>query len=562
MKKKTLLIIIISILIILLIAGGTFAYLFLATDLFKTDKQLFLKYAIGISNDKNEANILENYENKKKTTAYENSGSFTVNTEIVSESSDATVQKLKNVVNIANNTNIAFSGKVDQPNKKMEENIQINYSDTVNFPFTFKQDGDVYGVKSDVITPNYIAVDNNNLKDLFQKFGVTDVTNVPDKIEAQQLQTIVLTDEEKNHLLNTYLVPMINGISEEKFTKSENSDGSVDYMLTLTYQDIKNIVSQMLETLSTDTMMINKINTILQEIYKDEGILLTTEKVKKAVTNLNNQTVTDGNVTISVTQKDGVTTGMNVSSTDIIIKFSKVQDASSVKYNISLEGNDTNEISFQILYTGLNTNSITENISVTANISNSINIVYSYNNKVTFGNTVNIEAMDMTNTAVLNNYPAEQLQPFLFQLGSAIVQVNTNQMKQIGYPVEFGNPIAMWFTMPTVYQMYNNASSTINNLNKEEIEANNSQYEAFKGEIRGSQVKALCDKVTINNLNGMSNKINVKVGQPATATTFVENVGDANIIKSSIQAGKNYNVTLSYDASTGFVCEIGIEEIN
>ena len=452
MKKKTVLIIIITLIILLLIAGGVFAYLFLATDLFKSDKQLFLKYVVNMSNDKNEMTLLEKYENKKKTTGYENSGSFSVNTDIVSESTDTTLQELKNVINAANNTNVAFSGKVDNANKKVEQNIQINYSDTVNFPLIYKQDGDIYGVKTDLITPNYIAVENNNLKELFQKLGATDVTNVPNKFEVQQLQSISLTDEERSHLLNTYLVPMVDGLSDEKFTKAENADGSVEYILTLTYQDLKNIVIQMLNTLSTDTMMINKINTILQEVYQDENMVLTSEIVQKAVTNFESQTVTDGSITISVTQKDRTTTGMSINAGDVVLKITNVQNDSSVKYNISLDIKDISEISLQISYSGLNTNNVTENVSVNANISNAINMVYSYDNAVTFGNAVNIEAMPMASTAVLNNYPAEQLQPFMTQLGNAIAQVNTNQMTQIGYPVEFVNPMVMWFATPTIYQ--------------------------------------------------------------------------------------------------------------
>lgn len=598
MKKKTLLIIIITLIILLLIAGGVFAYLFFATDLFKTDKQLFLKYAVSMGNNKNETNILENYEKKKRTTAYENNGNFIVNTEVIGNSSDLGMQMLQSVITPSNNTNITFSGKVDNANRKVEQNIQINYSETVNFPFTFKQDGDIYGVKSDLITQNYIAVENNNLKELFQKLGTTDVTSIPDKIEVQELQSMGLTGEEKNHLLNTYVTPMVNGLSDEKFSKTENADGSVEYILTLTYQDLKNIGVQILNTLSTDTMMINKINTALQDMYQNENMLLTTENIKETATNLNEKTVEDGNATISVTQKEGMTTGIRVDTADIIIKLTRVQDTSSAKYNISLKGKDTREISLQVSYSGLNTNIVTENISVTANIPDMMNVSYSFNNTVTFGNAVNIETMDMTKTAVLNNYPAEQLQPFMTQLGNVITQVNTNQMKQIGYPTDMVNPMAMWVVAPGLLQqqglinraqeaqkqqeeaeremneIMTNSEAQINeilsgmaddsptNLADTEIKANNSEYESYKGQISGSKVKALCQKVRSNNLAEPSQKINVKLGQSASATSFLTNVNDVNTLINNISPAKTYNITLSYDTTTKFVCEIGIEEIN
>ena len=47
--KKVVITLIIAILVLLLIAGGVLAYAYLATDIFKTDKQLFFKYFSQIS---------------------------------------------------------------------------------------------------------------------------------------------------------------------------------------------------------------------------------------------------------------------------------------------------------------------------------------------------------------------------------------------------------------------------------------------------------------------------------------------------------------------------------
>lgn len=565
MKKKTLLIIIISLIVLIVVAGGVFTYLFLATDLFKSDKQLFLKYAVNMADNKNDINVLDSYNNKKKTMAYENSGSFTVNTELMNNStSDIAMQMVQSVINFGNDTNISFSGKVDNANKKVEENVQINYSDNVNFPFTYKQEGEIYGIKADIVTPNYIAIQNNNLPELLQKFGVTDVTNIPNKLEAQEIQSLKLTDEEKTHILNTYIMPMINGIADEKFSKEENNDKSVSYTLTLTYQEINNIIAQMLQTLSTDTMMINKINTILQELYQNQNMKITSEDIQKVVNNINAATIDDGVATIKVVQKDGKTMSLSVNANELTLKFEKVLNNSNVVYNISLTDNKGNAFTIGLSYSGIDTDSVFENFSVNISAQKAMNVSYTFENTVTFGNQVSIEPMDLTKTAVLNNYPAEQVQPFMTQLGNVITKINTNQMTQIGYPTDMVNPMVMWFTMPVYLQIYNSASESIqnNNLSEQEKDANNMEFESYKGQIKGSQVKNLCDKVRIKGLDGMSNKINVKLGSPASATSFVDNVNDVDTIKSSILSGKTYNVTLSYDTATGYVCEIGIEEIN
>lgn len=565
MKKKTLLIIIISLIVLLVVAGGVFTYLFLATDLFKSDKQLFLKYAVNMADNKNDINVLDSYNNRKKTMAYENSGSFTVNTELMNKStSDIATQMVQSVINFGNDTNISFSGKVDNANKKVEENVQINYSDTVNFPFTYKQDGEIYGIKADIVTPNYIAIQNNNLPELLQKLGATDVTNIPNKLKVQEIQSLKLTDEEKTHILNTYIIPMINGIADEKFSKEENTDKSVSYALTLNYQEINNIIAQMLQTLSTDTMMINKINSILQEIYQNQSMKITSEDIQKVVNNINAATIDDGVATIKVVQKDGKTIFLSVNANELTLKFEKVLNNSNVVYNISLTDNKGNAFTIGLSYSGIDTNNVFENFSVNISAQEAMNVSYTFENTITFGNQVSIEPMDLTKTAVLNNYPAEQVQPFMTQLGNVITKINTNQMTQIGYPTDMVNPMVMWFTMPVYLQIYNSASESIqnNNLNEQEKDANNMEFESYKGQIKGSQVKNLCDKVRIKGLDGMSNKINVKLGSPASATSFVDNVNDVDTIKSSILSGKTYNVTLSYDTATGYVCEIGIEEIN
>ena len=459
MKKKTLLIVIIFIIILLLIAGGVFAYLFLATDMFKTNKELFAKYTALMINDKSDSEAitsLENYFNKKKSVAYTNEGDFSAYIGNLEDNTDESMQTIINAINIANNTNITFNGKIDNANKKVEENIQINYTDTVNLPFTYKQDGDIYGIKMDSITPNYVAIENNNLKELFQKLGATDVSQIPDRLEAQEIESIKFTDEEKTHLLNTYLQPIFNGISEEKFSKIENTDESTNYNLTLTKQEIKNILVQALQILSTDTMMINKINNIILEVYQDETMNISSEDIQELIDNLNETSADDSNITITVTKKDGSTNKISISSEDTVLEFTKNQTKSNVSYNFAMSGTNENNISVQISYSGLDTNIITENYSVTIDItgemSGSINLEYSFNNTVIFDNSITIDAIPQESTAVLNNYPAEQVQPFIEQLGMAIGQINSNQMTQIGYQAEFINPMVMWFTAPSILQ--------------------------------------------------------------------------------------------------------------
>lgn len=459
MRKKTLLIIIITILILLILAGGVFAYLFLATDIFKSNKELFAKYITSMADEETGfiPISIEQYENKKLNTAYENKGGFSVNTQILADTtSDTSMQAINNAINSANNTNIAFNGKVDNPNKKVEENIQINYSDTVNMPFIYRQDGDKYGIQADSILPSYmVAVENNNLAVLFQNLGAIDVSNIPNKIETTQLQSLKLTEDEKNHILTNYIMPIYENMPEESFSKVNNSDGSTTYTYSTTTEELKNMLIQILETFNNDTVMINKVNSIWQEIQAvsniNDGSKLEAGQLDSMISNLKSQSIQSENIQINLTQKDGITNKISVTSEDINIEILKEQTESNINYEFKVNDEQENSGSIKIGYEGINTNSVTEKYEINYVASEMINVKYTLTNTVTFNNQINIDPMG-SNTILLNNYSKEQLQPFVMQLATKTAEVNSNQMAQIGYQAELINPMAMWFTAPTILQ--------------------------------------------------------------------------------------------------------------
>ena len=469
MKKKGLLITIIVLLVLLILAGGAFAYIYLGTDLLKTDKELFAKYAMQLGEQENgfSPSILADYENKKKTTPYSTNGDFSVNTDILADTStDAQMQAVSSMIEYGNNTNITFSGKVDNVNSKVEQDISINYSNAVNFPFNYKQVGDVYALASDNVATGYIAVENNNLPDLLQKFGVTDVTGVPNKLEVPEIQSLQFTEEEKTHIQQNYLLPLFNNFTDDKFSKVENADGSVSYVLSTTNVELQGYLLQMLEILRDDETMINKINSIVAEIYQDsydETMSVTAEDIDEIINRLNEQNIKEVIVQISITQKDGMTNNITINSDEININFDKQQTDSSVNYNFSFTYSDvtsdeTIDIELDMSFDGLNTDNVTESITFSMGSPEVFNTSYSYNNTVSFDSNISIEdfANDVT---ILNNYPAEQVQPFTVQLFTQIASINQSQMQQIGFPIDTLNPMYMWIAGPNMVMAINGSIS-------------------------------------------------------------------------------------------------------
>lgn len=479
MKKKGILIAVIVILVVLVLAGGAFAYIYFATDILKSEKELFAKYALQMGDKENGFSpaIIVDYENKKNSTAYENNGNISVITNVLGDTTtDTTLQSLATLIDIANNTSIDFTGKIDKTNKKAQQNITVNYSDAVNDSINFRQDGDIYGLQSDIISPSYIALENNNLQEFAQKLGITDISNIPNKLEISEFPKLEFTDEEITHIKEQYILPIFERFADEKFTKANNSDGSTTYTLSTTNVELRDALVQILETFKNDTMLLNKFNSYLQELVQaygtneSEQLEIKVEDIDELITNLNEANIKETIVQISITQKSGITNKVSITTADIVFNIEKQQTESNLSYNVTIRGNEetsaTNEtgvevdeveplvgqvtLSLNLSFSGLNTNNITESASIDISVGDKYETTYSYTNTLTFGNAITFETFG-EDTAILNNYNGEQITPFIMQLSQIIAQNNTDKMNQIGFPSEYINPLAIWIAHPSLF---------------------------------------------------------------------------------------------------------------
>ena len=185
-KKKIM--IISSIVVVLILA--IVLYLVLGTDMLKSDKQLFVKYLSQMKEGKQilEQDIFEAYMEKKENTTYNTSGQISLS--------------LPEEMQGNGNLDISYEGKTDASNKKQETAISLNSGDTSILPITYRQVGDTYGLQFDDVVKQFVAVENNNLKEFFAKFGMTNLEAIPDKIEFKDY---AFTDSEIEELSQRYM---------------------------------------------------------------------------------------------------------------------------------------------------------------------------------------------------------------------------------------------------------------------------------------------------------------------------------------------------------------------
>ena len=163
-KKNKVLIISIILCFILLVVTGILI-IFFATDLFKSNQELFLKYAnMALENSENSfiGTDITNYLNKKETSLFTNKGTITPNISKTDEQS-----KYDNV----NNFNISYEGEVQNSDSKRKEDISFNYSKDSKLEFSFKQIGEKIGLQSDNVNSKFLVSTAKEIPELDKDLG-------------------------------------------------------------------------------------------------------------------------------------------------------------------------------------------------------------------------------------------------------------------------------------------------------------------------------------------------------------------------------------------------------
>ena len=426
MKSKKVLIIIIVLLLLLLLSTGVLAYVYLATDVLKSNSQLFSKYAGNTMNavselfvDENSNNIIASYENRKQTNPYEVEGTVNIKANLDDGEQTENIKIDEDIIN--------FEGATDAKNQESERKIDINYSDDERFAFDYVRNKQLYVLGSSEVVNKFIGVENNNLKILAEKLGMKP-ENVPDKIEIEEYKN-KLTEEQIKSLTDKYIGVIKSQLVEEDFYKEEGSQTA--YILKLNGDKIKSILVKVCEELKTESIITetftsqeeltqyqekldNQIKKIQERDLSDTNINITTYKTLNQVSNLQveisygeyvyNINVSHSNnneITIKIkTNKSGE--GQN-NENEINLVLSKDVTDNSILYSIS-GGNGKTSVEFVIQATDILTNNVTEMIKMGFNSADSKTGTLIYTNKISFKDSVDITELNSDNAVVLNAY--------------------------------------------------------------------------------------------------------------------------------------------------------------
>lgn len=555
-QKKSKIIIILIIIVILVIILASLGIAYFATDLFKSNKTLFAKYAGQIA-DENQGfieNALQQYNEKKQSNTYSDKGTFSVNA-----SANSSTTNLDNV----NKFNVTYTGQVDTTNSKSEQNVSINYSDSVKFPVNYKKIGNKIGLQTDYVGSKYIGIESDKMEKLSLD------TNTINSSEAEQTSSNVDikeikdgTTELKNILQNPFsqedivniknnIISIMDGISDSKFSNINDSNGK-GYKLVLSGDDLKNVVIQLLQKLSQDTETLDKINEYLQN--QGNSNKLTATQIEKEITNITNNSDFDNEtLELTVYKKNGKTNKFIIKIEDLEIDVEKNNSNNNIEYNVVVDANYNNEkmkISLKTVYQGLETmQQVNENYELS--IENSQNTyIYHLTNVVDFTQTKEIEDFTSDNSLILTDYDKDVVSNFLVQVGKRIQEVNSTQMAQLGIE-ESDNPIL--HLIPS-FGTYSDIISNMNTsqINEQDVNTFNQKFELYEStNLGGATVKGLLTTINLNNESQEENRkieeINFN-GQEYEAST--QNIA---FIKEDIKTDAYYRVEFEKDQSTGLI---------
>ena len=526
--RKKVIIIIITIIILLLLAGGTFAFLFLKTDLFKSPQQMFYKYALqNIDKIKQMITSQDSLDEQKN---YITNGNVKVSFE---------EESLK----LFNNFQITEEGKSDVLNQKSVYNVNLKYGDEDIITTEVLKKDNLYGITSkEVLNGGYIIAEDNNLRELAAELGVENANILPNSISD------IFNFDINSIDINPYLNIIYNNISKKNFSKEKDmsilynqANVTVDsYKLNLTQGDINNLKNLLLNQLKEDQNVLNILGVSREDIDKIQAntnnttinntknyeiiMYIRNDKVIRYNINSieNNSTVNNIVVDIDGTNNFNITINNNINESRVELKMTNQSGVSQQTYqiNINLYNKELQVFNLQIWITNaLKGNGETNEITI--NLQDIVNFVISINKEYT---EEQLEIPDLTKEGnfVINEQSSENINKLNESLQKEIISIIRKKLISIviGEGTDTQNPTQQGDesqeNIPTDNEQSNNNQVGNNQPNDDNSQAQvidkdvfNVGIQSFEGEQENANIQAAISKVMQSNSQYADKKIGI-----------------------------------------------------
>lgn len=534
MKKSNnkALIIVLIVIAVLAISGSVFAYISLATDIMRTEQELFAKYLMQNYEEILQIvdfNKVENLKEKIDNNKYEGNISISYTKEGATLAEGiATIDMQKDPINKKE------YGIISLETQEPDETLKLEYM----------YGEDMYSLRFTNAVLQFLSFKNSNLKELATKLEISEETveNLPDKIDFEKLsiEDLKFTKEEINAELSKYVNMIYNNIPKEKYTKNKNTVITVNgktittnaYILTLDMQDIKNLTIKLLENLKQDEIILSKLQLLdekINEYYKEEREKTLkeafAENIQESIEELRaNEIEQDTNIFITVYEenKNAIRIKLEEGLEYITLDTTEKENKKQIDINYTNIDSNNTQLSNLITLIRENENDLVINLNSVDGEEQSngqicISLIENENNaKLNIvledeeGKTeiiANIDfpeeieymvKLDNTNNIVINDLSKEKMVTIFTLVGQKVEKEYLEVFK-----VEHLAPFKMFLSMidiniPNIIQK--------SDLTEAEIEATNSKFTIYEeDEVSAENVNELLNIVFLHNQNEASN---------------------------------------------------------
>lgn len=576
MKNKKILMIVIIIIAVLAVAGTVFGYLYVATDTFKSDQELFLKY------------MSQNIEKLKQISTLQTSQVYSNLTNETKFDSTTKINMIHSdggeVSNALNDLKATIDMQKDKDNEYFYINGQILYLDEKYLELELIKQDEFYGLRFPDVVKQIISIkDDENFGTVAKDIG----------IDSAQLKSIINTingtttigkeifpQNEKELLKQKCIQTLTDNISKGTFTNLKKAMITYDnatinanaYSVSLSSEQVEGILVQILNNFKDGNFVDGEsfeeqIDEIIANITDEEipEVKMTVyEQKEKTIRTI----IESGIYKIILENKEEngeVKTIIQISDlgakniSEKIIEISKKSEGKQERFEIELkaiEGEEEYTITFlNQLQKEETTTTVNSSITykrdileVGINLENTINSDSDFEKK---------QVLESNNNVVLNDLNQERRTYIINLLKEKVPERVIERLELLGEKLGVNEE--------------ENIENVENEIPQVEINKFNAKFEFYTGEsVSAENVKALLDIVqdnlaeyTILSREESEEVINedkkyiiqLKIEKDVTNEDAVSEILD------KISEQKKYKVNISYKDDNGLIEYITIEEV-
>lgn len=591
MKGKKILVIVIIIVAVLAVAGTVFGYLFFKTDILRMSNELFAKYInqnIEIYNKLSDSKVLNTYKNLKDEDKYEENSELTV-----------TYSEGGEISNPFNNLKAKLNVQKDNDENYYYADGQIIFAEEEYLESEIIKEKDVYGVRFSDVAKQFIGVKNDqNLEETAKDIGIDSIylntiMNIIDGTQSASEE--VISTQNAEDLKSKYMKILTDSIAKGTFSKQKKAMITYNntttktnaYTVSLSSQQVENMLIQILNTAKSDTTLLDKFSSFINQ---DDINTQLDEQIRK----INEEyEIPALKITVYENSKKTIRTVVELGSNKAIIENTETNGTIKSNIQVSLmQDENINQYAIGITRKNLNDNEENEikltdlnneddknaTIAITSNLqkdstSTTIESGVSYKKGIlSIGVSINDEikfesdfekkqTLAERNYIVLNDLSSERRKTIIEDLKKKVpekAELRTELLLEALQLKKSTAPDVPDYEMPQV-----------------EINKFNSKFEFYAGDqVSASNVKVLLNIVKDNlgsaeitpinpeNASGVIRDEDIKYNFKLNIEKGKSNEQESQNVSDKIKDKKKYKVTINYKEINGLIDNIIIEELD